>query len=82
MENPLIRYPCTWSYRLIGEDGELIMREIPGKMGCIKHEIRLANRSNRGKYVSINIEAHVCSDEERLSVVPRLQSIPTVKMVM
>jgi putative lipoic acid-binding regulatory protein len=82
MENPLITYPCTWSYRLIGEDGELMVREIPGKMGCVKHEISFANRSRQGKYVSINIEAVVSSDEERLSVAARLRCIPSVKMVM
>jgi uncharacterized protein len=82
MEQPLISYPCTWSYRLIGEDGDLIIREIPGIMGCIKHEICPANRSRQGKYVSINIEAIVQSDEQRLSVVPLLRNIPTVKMVI
>jgi uncharacterized protein len=82
MEELLITYPCTWSYRLIGEDGELMMKEIPGKMGNIKHEICAANRSRHGKYVSVNIEALVHDDEERLSVVPLLQSIPTVRMVM
>jgi uncharacterized protein len=82
MDTPLITYPCTWSYRLIGEDCELMMREIPAKMGCIKHEISAGNRSRQGKYVSINIEAVVHDDNERLSVVPLLQSIPTVKMVI
>lgn len=82
MEKPIITYPCAWSYRVIGEDCEQIKREIPGKMGCIKHEICVANRSNQGKYVSINIEALVQSDEERISLVALLQSIPGVKMVI
>lgn len=82
MEKPSITYPCKWSYRLIGEDGELMIKEIPAKMGRIKHEISPANRSKQGKYVSINIEAIVRSDDERLSVVPLLQGIPTVRMVM
>jgi uncharacterized protein len=82
MEKPSITYPCTWSYRLIGEDSELIIKEIPPKMGSIKHEISEANRSKQGKYVSINIDAIVSDDNERLSVVLLLQSIPTVKMVI
>jgi uncharacterized protein len=82
MENPLITYPCAWSYRLIGEDGEQIVREIPGKMGGVRHEISFANRSRQGRYVSINVDAIVSSDEERLSVASRLQRIPGVRMVM
>jgi putative lipoic acid-binding regulatory protein len=82
MENLLLTYPCTWSYRLIGEDCDLMIREIPARMGSIKHEISTGNRSKRGKYVSINIDAIVHDNHERLSVATLLQSIPTVKMVI
>jgi uncharacterized protein len=82
MEQPIITYPCNWSYRLICEDCELIMKEVPGKMGNIKHEISPVNRSKQGKYVSVNIEAVVNSDDERLSIAPKLMSIPTVRMVL
>jgi uncharacterized protein len=82
MEQPLLTYPCTWSYRVIGEDKEQMIQEIPQIMGTIRHTISVANLSRQGKYVSINIEATVHNEEERRSVVPLLRNIPKVKMVI
>jgi putative lipoic acid-binding regulatory protein len=82
MKKPEITYPCTWSYRLIGEDRAGMIEAIPGTMGAIKHTFEAGNRSSGGKYVTINIEAFVQSEEERLSVFALLRSIATVKMVI
>jgi putative lipoic acid-binding regulatory protein len=82
MKKPVIEYPCTWSYRAIGSDEGTMMREISVKLGTIKHEITMGNQSKNGTYISINIDALVASETERLSIIPLLQSIKGVKMVL
>ena len=82
MEKPEIEYPCTWSYRAIGTDKELMLREIPNKLGSIPHTVSPGNTSRAGNYCSLQIDATVQSESERLSVTPLLQSIPGVKMVL
>ena len=82
MDKPVIQYPCTWSYRVIGADKETMLREIPEKLSAIKHSICAGNRSAKGTYISINVEALVNDEQEQLAITPLLQSIPTVKMVI
>ena len=82
MKKPVIEYPCTWSYRVIGSDSTLMMKEIPARLGDIQHTITPANLSRKGNYCSINVEAIVQTESERLSIIPLLRSIPEVKMVL
>lgn len=82
MEKPEIEYPCTWSYRAIGSDKNLMMQEIPKKLASIPHTISPGNMSRAGKYCSINIDATVQSESERHTVTTMLRSISGVKMVL
>jgi putative lipoic acid-binding regulatory protein len=82
VEKPIITYPCSWSYRVIGTDKELMLKKIPEKLGTIKHTVSAGNQSAKGKYTSLNIDAVVHDEKERLSVLSLLQSIETVKMVI
>ena len=59
-----------------------MIREIPLKLGAIPHTVTEGNRSSRGNYCSLNIDATVQSEQERLSILPLLQSISCVKMVL
>jgi putative lipoic acid-binding regulatory protein len=67
---------------VIGEDRALILSKLPELLGHIDHTISPANASATGKYVSINIDAFVHNEEERLSLLPLLRSIPKVKIVI
>ena len=82
MKKPVIEYPCTWSYRAIGTDANLMKKEIPLKLGSIPHTITSGNTSREGNYCSVNIDAMVHTETERLSIVPLIKSIPGVKMVL
>ena len=82
MEKPVIEYPCTWSYRAIGTDKDVMLKEIPKKLGSIPHTVSPGNTSRGGNYCSLNIDATVQSESERLSITPLLKSIPGVKMVL
>ena len=82
MEKPVIEYPCTWSFRAIGTDSNLMTREISVKLAAYTYTITPGNQSRNGNYCSLNIDATVHSETERLSIIPLLKSISGVKMVL
>ena len=82
VEKPVINYPCKWNYRIVGADGDLIKKGIAEKLQGIEHTISDGNTSSRGNYVSINVDALVHTEEERLSITSLLRKIPAVKIVL
>ena len=70
MEKPVIEYPCTWSYRAIGTDSDFMMKEIADRLASIPHTVTSGNTSRGGNYCSLNVDATVHSETERLSIVP------------
>ncbi len=79
---PEIAYPCLWQYRLIGED-EALMRAAVAE--CLEAEpcvLSAGNRSSGGRYVSVQVELMVQSEEERLQTYRLLSEHPHVRMVL
>ncbi len=81
-QKPEIDYPCTWQYKVIGEDKEAI-REAVFDI-CSKKEITFSysHASSSGKYLSFNAELTVDNEEDRLSIFTRLGKHPAIKVVM
>ena len=76
-----IKYPCQWLYKVIGSDQgqlRLAVAEI------IRHEcdISFSNRSSKGKYLCLNLELTVQSEEERNSIYTALKEHPSIKIVL
>lgn len=65
-KKPIIEYPCSWSYRLIGRVHELIENEVKTALGDKKYDLKLTNKSKTGKFVSIELSVEVHHEEERL----------------
>ncbi len=82
MEKPKIDYPCTWSYKVIGSDRELVTQAALVVLENFDYQFSESNQSRTGKYVSFHISARVKSEEERNELFCMLQAIPTVKMVL
>ena len=82
MDKPVITYPCTWSYRVIGMDKSLMIKEISEKLERVQYTLNDGNISTKGNYISINVDAVVRNEEERLALLPLLRSISTVKIVL
>ena len=77
-----LNYPCQWLYKVIGTDNEQLRQAI---MGIIKNtpcEINFSNSSSSGKYLCLNLEITVQSEEERNSIYLDLKSHPHVKIVL
>lgn len=81
-EKPEIDYPCSWAYKVIGEDCTLLKEVI--LQACAPHTptIQHSQSSRKGKYHSLQAELTVPSEEVRLAIYRRLQAEPAVKIVL
>jgi putative lipoic acid-binding regulatory protein len=81
-EKPEIEYPCTWVYKVIGEDCSLLKDIIVDS--CTPHEVTISHchSSSKGKYHSLNAELVVPDEETRLRIYENLKATPAVKIVL
>lgn len=79
---PEIEYPCTWVYKVIGEDCTLLRDVIVATCSPTEVTISHSQTSSKGKYHSLNAELIVTSEELRLSIYETLKSDPAVKIVL
>ncbi len=77
-----LAYPCQWGYRLIGPDGDEIQRMLAAVLGNRPHQITIGQTSSGGKYVSINLQLEVKSEEDRKSLFQTLSLSPAVKVIL
>ena len=81
-KKPEINYPCLWQYKVIGTDREEILGSIRSIIGDIEHTISESKKSSKGKYLSVNLELEVESEEMRNSIFGKLQVHASIKMVI
>ncbi|MBD3239227.1 MAG: DUF493 family protein [Chitinivibrionales bacterium] len=82
MQKPHIDYPCNWSYRIIGQDEQLLRTAASVASGAKPHTVTKSNQSSGGKYCSLNVEVRVTSDADRQDIFRRLERDPAVKIVL
>jgi uncharacterized protein len=81
-ERPKIEYPCTWTYKVIGEDCTLLKDLIVS--ACSPHPvtIRHSNSSSKGKYHSMHADIVVPDERVRLEIYEVLKGSSAVKIVL
>ena len=79
---PLIEYPCRWSFRIIGTSEELVRAAISAAVGDLSHEVVFSNVSSAAKYVSLQLHLVVQDDAHRLEVYQLLGARPGIKSVL
>lgn len=77
-----ITYPCEWTYKVIGTDPELMKRAVNSIIQPETFSIEKSHASRTGKYVSLNIELVVFSEEERNRYHKGLSQHKDIKMVL
>lgn len=82
MKKPVINYPCVWSYRIIGQDEQLLRSAAVNAIGDKKHQMSFSNKSSGGKYQSLNLEVAIHSEKEMLDIFERLKNDQNVKFVL
>lgn len=81
-DRPEIEYPCTWVYKVIGEDCSLLKDVIVSACSPLSVKISHSHASSKGKYHSLNAEVEVPSEEVRLKLYKTLTSSPAVKIIL
>jgi len=79
---PEIEYPCTWTYKVIGED-RTVLREVIIE-ACSPHVVTInhSHSSSTGKYHSVNAELVIPDATTRLRIYEILKNNAAVKIVL
>ena len=75
-------YPCQWLYKVIGIEEEQLRQAIAEIIPDTPCEINLSKSSSSGKYLCLNVELTVQSEEERNSIYESLKAHQHVKIVL
>lgn len=81
-ERPAIDYPCTWIYKVIGEDRSLLHDIIVAACAPLPVSVSNSHISSKGKYHSLNAELLIPDEESRLKIYESLKNHPAVKIVL
>ncbi|MFA6760530.1 MAG: DUF493 domain-containing protein [Sulfuricurvum sp.] len=77
-----LSYPCSWSYRVISTKSSLIECAVEQILGERECSLVHSNSSSGGKYVSMNLELLVHSDDDREVIFEELKKHKDIKMVL
>jgi putative lipoic acid-binding regulatory protein len=82
MDKPLIEYPCSWTYAIIGFDEEDLRMAVGRIVSGRPHTLNFSKKSMTGKYYSLHLELEVSSEEDRNQIFIALQNDPKIKTVL
>ena len=77
-----IDYPCVWQYKLIGMDQQAVRAAVAAHLGDAPYSLSDSRKSGAGKYISMNLEVSVDSNEQRLELYQALAEHPAIKVVL
>lgn len=75
-------YPCPWDYHIIGEDEHKLRIAVAGIVGNVEYVLSLANRSKKGRYLSLHLTLEVEDEEHRLRIFEELRQHADVRYVL
>lgn len=79
---PELSYPCTWTYRLICTDAELLRSAVTALMGTSEHTLEAIGASASGRYQRLELRVHVRDEIERNDIFQALGRIEVVRFVL
>ncbi len=77
-----IRYPCTWTYTVIGTDRQTLEQVVADMVGEVEYALAFSHASSAGKYCSLKLELVVETEEHRTELFYALQNHPAIKTVL
>lgn len=75
-------YPCSWKYKIIGEERRKLEAAIHSVILERAHTLEHSNASKTGKYVSLNLDLIVQNEDERTFLFEALKAHQDIKMVL
>jgi putative lipoic acid-binding regulatory protein len=79
---PLLQYPCTWTYQVIGTNAEIIRDAVARIVGETDYSLTYSNTSRTGKYCSLRLRLVVETETHRDRIFVALRDHPEVRAVM
>jgi len=70
---PQIDYPCSWEYKVIGNDEFALRQAVAAVMADAEYEVSFSHFSRTGKYCSLSVELTVVDEEQRMSLFAALK---------
>jgi len=77
-----LEYPCSWTYKLIGLEKEVIQKAVHDVILEREHKLSHSNKSKTGKYVSMNLDILIQNEDERRFIYEALKAHQHIKMVL
>ena len=77
-----IDYPCCWLYKVIGTDPDAMRAAVLETIDAEEVRIEESNTSSGGRFVSLNVEVTVQSDDERTGYYEALKESHAIRMVL
>jgi putative lipoic acid-binding regulatory protein len=77
-----IDYPCVWQYKVIGINCQALQAAVAEELGDNPYSLSASKKSGAGRYLSMNLEVTVNSDEQRQALYQSLAGHPAVKTVL
>jgi putative lipoic acid-binding regulatory protein len=77
-----IEYPCSWLYKVIGEDLQEVRQAIVSIIEERRCIITHSNSSKSGKYHCLNVELIVQTEEVRNGLYQTLKNHPAIRIVL
>lgn len=77
-----IVYPCRWQYKLIGTEEQAMREAVALHVKDPGHTLKPSRVSSGGRYVSMNLEVLVDSEQDRLDLYHKLAAHRAVKVVL
>ena len=77
-----LAYPCSWSYKLIASEAEMLQQAIRDVINEREHKLTHSKNSKGGKYISMNLDMLVHNEYYRNFIYQALKAHQHIKMVL
>jgi putative lipoic acid-binding regulatory protein len=82
MNQPIIQYPCEWSYRIIGTDEQALREAASASVEGLEHRLSVANQSQNKSYLSMNLTVVVETQAIRDRIFKLLENHAAVRLIL
>ena len=82
MKQPRIEYPCWWTYVIIGPDEEQLRMAAGSITRGREHRVQFSKESANKRYVSLQVEVYVPTQDVRDQVFQAFKAHPHIRMVL
>ena len=82
MTQARVKYPCWWTYAVIGPDEEDLRLSAGEIAKGRRHHVSFSKLSGQKRYASLHVEIWVESEDERDRLFQSFQADPRVRLVI